>query len=70
RSLQAPRPNKPYLTKGHNIIPKIKEALRQNKGKGNILYIIAIDIKEAWFNKDNTSRIKIVIFSYKIFLLI
>jgi hypothetical protein len=47
RSLQASRPDKPYLTEGHNVIPKIKEALRQNKGKGNILYIIAIDIKEA-----------------------
>jgi hypothetical protein len=70
RSLQAPRPDKPYLTKGHNIIPKIKEALRRNKGKSNILYIIAIDIREAWFNKDNTSCIKIVIFSYKILLLI
>ncbi|KAH7205815.1 uncharacterized protein BKA55DRAFT_586673 [Fusarium redolens] len=39
RSLQAPRPDKPYLTKGHNIIPKIEEALRRNKGKGNILCI-------------------------------
>jgi hypothetical protein len=35
-----------------------------------MLYIIAIDIRKAWFNKDNTSYIKLVIFSYKILLLI
>jgi hypothetical protein len=35
-----------------------------------MLYIIAIDIREAWFNKDYTSYIRLVIFSYKILLLI
>ncbi|KAH7208411.1 uncharacterized protein BKA55DRAFT_485523, partial [Fusarium redolens] len=65
-----PRPNKPYLTKGYNVIPKIEKALRRDKkGKGNMLYIIAIDIREAWFNKDYTSYIRLVIFSYKILLL-
>jgi hypothetical protein len=70
RSLQAPRPDEPYLTEGHNVIPKIEEALRRNKGKGDMLHIIAIDIGEAWFNKDNASCIRIAIFSYKILLLI
>ncbi|KAH7207891.1 uncharacterized protein BKA55DRAFT_681677 [Fusarium redolens] len=59
RSLQAPRPDKPYLTEGHNVILKIEEALRRNK-----------DIREAWFNKDNASCIRIAIFSCKILLLI
>jgi hypothetical protein len=55
RSLQVPRPDEPYLTEGHDMIPKIEEALRRNKGKGDILRIIAIDIGEAWFSKDNTN---------------
>ncbi|KAH7227217.1 uncharacterized protein BKA55DRAFT_527165, partial [Fusarium redolens] len=70
RSLQAPRPDEPYLTEGHDVIPKIEEALRRNKGKGDILYIMAIDIREAWFNKDNASRVRIAIFNCKILLLI
>ncbi|KAH7268953.1 uncharacterized protein BKA55DRAFT_160 [Fusarium redolens] len=70
RSLQAPRPNKPYLTEGHDVIPKIEEALGRNKGKGDMLHIMAIDIRKAWFNKDNASRIRIAIFSYEILLLI
>ncbi|KAH7200789.1 uncharacterized protein BKA55DRAFT_658188 [Fusarium redolens] len=52
------------------MILKIEEALRRNKGKGDMLRIMAIDIREAWFNKDNTSCIRIAIFSYEILLLI
>ncbi|KAM5522645.1 hypothetical protein FOXYSP1_16536 [Fusarium oxysporum f. sp. phaseoli] len=48
RSLQIPNPDEPYLTKGHDVIDIIKEALTQDKkGKGNILYIKAIKIRDA-----------------------
>ncbi|KAH7260684.1 uncharacterized protein BKA55DRAFT_504566 [Fusarium redolens] len=70
RSLQAPRPDEPYLTEGHDVIPKIEEALGRNKGKGDMLRIMAMDIGEAWFNKDDASRVRMAIFGCEILLLI
>ncbi|KAJ0140578.1 hypothetical protein HZ326_16513 [Fusarium oxysporum f. sp. albedinis] len=46
RSLQPPRPNKPYLTEDHNIIQIIKRALLSAKQSNcNKLYIIAAKIR-------------------------
>ncbi|EXM31536.1 hypothetical protein FOTG_03314 [Fusarium oxysporum f. sp. vasinfectum 25433] len=48
RSLQTPDPDEPYLAKGHDVIDMIKEALtRDKKGKGDILRIKAIEIRDA-----------------------
>ncbi|EXL84427.1 hypothetical protein FOPG_03053 [Fusarium oxysporum f. sp. conglutinans race 2 54008] len=47
RSLQIPDPNEPYLTKGHDVIDMIEEALaRDKKGKGDILHIKAMEIRD------------------------
>jgi hypothetical protein len=35
-----------------------------------MLHIMAIDIREAWFNKDNASRVRMAIFGCEILLLI
>ncbi|EXM16912.1 hypothetical protein FOTG_14809 [Fusarium oxysporum f. sp. vasinfectum 25433] len=71
RSLQTPDPDEPYLTKGHNVIDIIKEALaRDKKGKGDILCMKAMEIGDAWDHKDDTSRIRLALFGCEILLLI
>ncbi|RYC79817.1 hypothetical protein BFJ63_vAg17300 [Fusarium oxysporum f. sp. narcissi] len=48
RSLQTPDPDEPYLTKGHDVIDMIEEALaRDKKGKGDILRMKAMEIRDA-----------------------
>jgi len=70
RSLQTPDPDEPYLTKGHDVINRIKEALaRDKKGKGDILRMKAIEIRDAWDHKDDTSRIRLALFGCEILLL-
>ncbi|EXA32421.1 hypothetical protein FOVG_16342 [Fusarium oxysporum f. sp. pisi HDV247] len=71
RSLQTPDPDEPYLTKGHDVIDIIKEALaRDKKGKGDILRMKAMEIGDAWDHKDDTSCIRLALFGYKILLLV
>ena len=70
RSLQTPDPDEPYLTKGHDVIDMIEEALaRDKKGKGDILRMKAIEIRDAWDHKDDTSRIRLALFGCEILLL-
>ncbi|KAF6521518.1 hypothetical protein HZS61_015776 [Fusarium oxysporum f. sp. conglutinans] len=70
RSLQTPDPDEPYLTKGHDVIDMIEEALaRDKKGKGDILRMKAMEIGDAWDYKDDTSRIRLALFGCKILLL-
>jgi hypothetical protein len=42
RSLQAPDPDEPYLTKGHDVTRKIEQAIK--KDNHSKLYDIAIEI--------------------------
>ncbi|SCO76924.1 uncharacterized protein FRV6_01136 [Fusarium oxysporum] len=71
RSLQTPDPNEPYLIKGHDVIDIIEEALARDKeGKGDILRIKAMEIRDAWDHKDDISRIRLALFGCEILLLI
>ncbi|SCO82575.1 uncharacterized protein FRV6_06788 [Fusarium oxysporum] len=68
RSLQTPKPDEPYLTKGHDIIDMIDQAI--NKDGHDKLRDIAIEIRKAWLHKDDASRIRLAAFGYEILLFV
>ncbi|EXL93756.1 hypothetical protein NOF04DRAFT_13461 [Fusarium oxysporum II5] len=64
RSLQPPDPNKPYLTKGHDMTCKIKQAIK--KDDHGELRDIAMEIGIDWGKEDNAGRVRSAIFGCEI----
>ncbi|QKD46419.2 uncharacterized protein FOBCDRAFT_209865 [Fusarium oxysporum Fo47] len=68
RSLQIPDPDEPYLTKGHDVIDMIDQAIKEDDyGE---LRDMAMEIGIDWGKEDNAGRIRLAIFGCEILLLL
>ncbi|KAJ0149879.1 Uncharacterized protein HZ326_7555 [Fusarium oxysporum f. sp. albedinis] len=68
RSLQTPDPDEPYLTKGHDVIDMIDQAIKEDGY--DRLRDMAMEIGKAWLHKDDASRVRLAAFGCEILLLI
>ncbi|EXL43420.1 hypothetical protein FOCG_14839, partial [Fusarium oxysporum f. sp. radicis-lycopersici 26381] len=68
RSLQTPDPDEPYLTKGHDVIDMIDQAIKEDDH--GELRDMAMEIGIDWGKEDDAGRVRLAIFGCEILLLL